>query len=186
MNQELRDKLNFMGHRFDPAFALQNPEHASSCLPCKNAKTFNNLDEYHKKTFARNVCVTKQQQQPEAMVEPDRAFTMQQTEACKRPCNSKWKDPLDVINRMTKDAGPLSLLTKFLGQRIKLSIRRRKLGPVSSRCEQVSGQLVAFDKHLNLILLDVDRVISIGEEKRHRHSSQIFMRGDSIIYVTSC
>lgn len=176
-----KSKLDFTSSKFDPNVALQNVNEALACLPCKNAKTFNNLDEYYKKTFVKSVVTSKQKQ---VIVEPDRKFTPQQIEACKRPSNSNWKESPDVINRMSKAVGPLSLLKKLLGQRIKLSIRRRKIGPVNSHYEQVSGQLVSFDKHLNLILLDVDRVVLMGKEKKERHCDQLFLRGDNIIYVT--
>lgn len=181
---ELEDKLDFTSSKFDPQFALENVNESLTRLPCKNAKVFNNLDEYYKKTFVKSFPAAKQK---EVFVEPDRKFTAQQIEACKRPINSNWKESPDVLKRMHQAMGPLSLLKKLLGQRIKLSIRRRKLGPVSSHFEQVLGQLVSFDKHLNLILLDVDRVVLLGKEKKkERHCDQLFLRGDNIIFVSKC
>ena len=184
---DVQDKLDFTGPLFDPVFALQNTKQALQSLPCKNAKTFNNLDEYHKKTFVRNVNNPKE----EPVGEPERKFTQQQIDACSKPSKFKWKDPPDIVSKMDKSTGPLSLLKNCLGQRVRLSIRRRKFGPQLSQCEEVFGQLVAFDRHLNLILLDVDRVINIKRkggtiEKRERHTNQLFLRGDNIIYVAKC
>ena len=181
MDTELSRKLDFTGPLFDPDYALQTPDHALQTIPCKNAKTFNNLDEYYKKTFVKNVTNLKPQEV--VVVEPDRKFTEQQIESCKR--KNTWKDPPDVLNRMRKAMGPLSLLNKSLGQKVDVFIRRRKLGPVSSHYEKVCGLLLAFDKHVNVILQDVDRTVIINDQKRERHSNKLFIRGDNIIYVAT-
>lgn len=178
----LGEKFNFCGPNFDSGHALQNPDVALQMLPCRNGKTFNNLDEYYKKTVFRVVTGAKQ----EVFVEPERKFTIRQIEACKRSLDSRWKELPDVLNRMDKPAGPLLLLKKSLGLRVNISVHRRKLGARSSPTERLAGQLVAFDKHLSLILIDVDRVIVEGDKIRQRYSKQLFVRGDSIIYVGKC
>jgi small nuclear ribonucleoprotein (snRNP)-like protein len=55
--------------------------------------------------------------------------------------------------------GPLALLKNSLNKEIRVSVRRR--GGVNSWC---SGRLLAFDRHLNIILVNANERYSVKEE----------------------
>lgn len=183
------EKFDFTGESFDAGAALCDREKGVKSLPCPNAKTFNNLNEYSNKTFKK-----AQTQSQRRDAEPERRFTAEQVAACVRP-EPVQRQVQTVLTRMQSTTGPMHLLTRCMGLRISIRIRRRKAGPPGSQFACVTGLLVAFDKHLNLILRDVDEVISLMSHKqpglmqqcihqKERHVSRLFVRGDSVVIVS--
>jgi len=183
-----RNALDFTSSAFDPVEALSNYLTAIKFLPCPNVKTFNNLDEYSKKTFKR------QEDQPCEVpgAQPRRQFTAEQRAACANRIRSAQPSST-VLTRMENVSGPLDLFHRAKGLRIKLLIRRKKGGPEDSQFSWLSALLIAFDKHFNLILNDVDEVISVhrdrllsndSRQQRHRHCHRLFVRGDSVVIVS--
>ena len=181
--------FDFMGESFDPEAVLRDREKGLKGLPCPNAKTFNNLNEYSNKTFKKTATVSQRRE-----AEPERKFTAEQVAACVRP-ERVVREQKTVLTRMQSQTGPLQLLSRSLGLRIRIRIRRRKAGPPGSQFACLTGLLIAFDKHFNLILSDVDEVISLMSHKRpgvaqecvqqkDRHVSRLFVRGDSVLIVS--
>lgn len=181
--------FDFIGESFDAEAVLRNREKGLKCLPCPNAKTFNNLNEYSNKTF-KKTATGSQHREPE----PQRKFTAEQVAACVRP-ERVVREQKTVLNQMQTQSGPLQLLSRSIGLRIRIQIRRRKAGPPGSQFACLTGMLVAFDKHFNLILSDVDEVIRLMSHKetgvaqqciqqKERHVSRLFVRGDSVVIVS--
>lgn len=73
-----------------------------------------------------------------------------------RPCNNTYIHPFDAI-AMYLDSGPLSLLARLRKQRKRVGIVVRYVNMVRGI---VTGILIAFDKHMNMILKDVEEVYS--------------------------
>lgn len=183
--------FDFVGESFEAGAVLRDREKALKRLPCPNAKTFNNLNEYSNKTFKKTATVS-QCRQPL----PERKFTAEQVAATVRP-EPVVREVPTVLSRMRSQTGPLQLLTRSIGLRIRVRIRRRKAGPPGSQFACLTGQLVAFDKHFNLILSDVDEHIrfrlmshqqsDVTEQSMRqtdRHHSRLFVRGDSVVIVS--
>lgn len=185
----VNDPLDFTSPHFNASKALTDKD-ASQRLPCPNAKTFNNLDEYYKKTFQRQIPIG----QRSSSFKIDRQFTEEQKAACLKPvATSDGNDHLtNVLTNMKREVGPLTLLSNCLGKRIKVLIRRRKVGPLLSQFAWLSALLIAFDKHFNLVIYDVDETIRIKRvtstqttfETKERHSKKLFVRGDNVILVS--
>lgn len=182
-------RCDFTAETFDASIALHDRENGLKSLPCPNAKTFNNLDEYSNKTFKKTP-VLNQRREPE----PERKFTAEQVAACARPERPE-REVKTVLTRMQSATGPLHLLTRSMGLRIMVRIRRRKAGPPGAQFACLTGLLVAFDKHFNLILRDVDEVIRLMSHKdqgvrqecihqKERHVNRLFVRGDSVVIVS--
>lgn len=181
--------FDFTGESFDAQAVLRDKERGLKGLPCPTAKTFNNLDEYSKKTFKKTAAISQRRD-----AQPERKFTSEQVAACVKP-ERVIRDQKTVLTSMQSQSGPLQLLTRSLGHRIRIRIRRRKAGPPGSQFASLTGLLVAFDKHFNLILSDVDEVISLMSHKspgmrqecvqrKDRHVSRLFVRGDSVVIVS--
>jgi small nuclear ribonucleoprotein (snRNP)-like protein len=94
-----------------------------------------------------------------------------------------------------KSCGPIHLLHEAQGKRVRILIRRRKFGPSDSQFSWMTALLIAFDKHHNVILHDVDEFISKkssvmttlhedDKEKRKRHIKRVFLRGDNIQIIS--
>ena len=95
-----------------------------------------------------------------------------------------------VLTRM-KGAirGPNNLLLKCLNKRIKVLIRRRRSVKLfSERFGWVSGLLIAFDKHHNLCMTDVDEKYQRLDQNNEtidvcNHMKQLFIRGDNVVVI---
>ena len=80
---------------------------------------------------------------------------------------------------LSAKGGPLSLLRHALrdGARVSVVLRRRHaMGGVAS------GVLLAFDRHMNLVL--GGGVTVVGANGSKRETRQMLVRGDSVICVT--
>ncbi|KAF0689719.1 Aste57867_18856 [Aphanomyces stellatus] len=93
--------------------------------------------------------------------------------------------------------GPLSLLRACLLAKAKVVVVVRRICSIRGTC---TGYLKGFDKHMNVVLLDVtERYVPLGNEpevvglaqwatKRNRtavtrHANQLLIRGDNIVMV---
>lgn len=192
------DPYDFVSESFDAVLCLKNPRVALPKLPYPNAKIFNNLDEYYKKTFKRSQSMTGKKLSlaaPEYSM-PDRKFTAQQISECSlnkikyNQSKKEFKEPKNVLT--INSTGPQSLLSKCMGKRIRLMIRRRRGGPLLSQFSWISCLLVSYDKHFNLIVFDSDEVIQYKKghsdncciQKLERHSSKLFIRGDNLVLIS--
>ena len=204
--------IDLTSRKFNPKAALSSShrQQVLSCLPCPSAKTFNNIAEYSSKTFGKKA-VSKSSVTD---VPLERKFTQEQIEAC-RPRERKVREYTTVLTRMkcpnqvvsypeekkeplkegnTTSCGPMHVLHESVGKRIKVLIRRRKFGPKDCQFSWLTAQLIAFDKHHNLILNDIDEVVTKcsstttfeDQEKltRKRHLKRMFLRGDSVQIIS--
>ena len=86
--------------------------------------------------------------------------------------------------------GPLSLLRSCMVENARVRIWMRRLAGLKGT---VTGYILAFDKHMNIVLSDVDEdfIVCSGYDEqsrpklkpRHRHFSQLIIRGDNVVLV---
>ncbi|XP_048575828.1 microtubule-associated protein futsch [Nematostella vectensis] len=73
----------------------------------------------------------------------------------------RWKKPMNVLDKMQAcSVGPMSILYRCVEERLKLRVWTRRYKGLRS---VLSGYLIAFDKHMNLALMDVDEVYTLEE-----------------------
>lgn len=155
-------------------------------IPIPNARTFNNIDEYYSKTFSK---INAEKQLPSNSCEKLEPFqrTLQIVESVS---THKRRELQTVLTKMRQTNGPYFLLYKSLNNRIKVLIRRRrKVQLFSGRFGWISGLLIAFDKHYNLAMTDVDETYSQINKNNQKvdvnnHIKQLFVRGDNVVLIS--
>lgn len=70
---------------------------------------------------------------------------------------------------------PLDLLRLSLSQQVLVKMRNQR---------EVSGKLVSYDQHLNMLLVDAQESYMEGEQKRKRPLPALYLRGDGIVLVS--
>lgn len=155
-------------------------------IPVPSAHIFNNIDEYFRKTFGKSRPLPSLQSSSGSKG-PAFKRTLVLEECVPK---HKRKELPTVLTKMKASiAGPNALLLKCLNKRIKVLIRRRKRVKLfSERFGWLSGVLVAFDKHLNLCVTDVDEKYQKCDQNNQtidvcHHFRQLFIRGDNIVVV---
>lgn len=114
--------LDLEGEGFDAKAALDAQNEDNVIMPVHNAKTFNNLDEYYKKTFGKLIEKHKLDTGPTRFILPERRFTQEQMASSSRPARREQKT---VLTKMANQVdGPLSFLLKNLNNRVKVLLRR--------------------------------------------------------------
>lgn len=211
--------LDFTSCKFNPSAVLSSENRTKVKIPCPNAKTFNNIAEYSNKTFGRkasnnnNVTTAPIErkftaEQIAATIKPERKKKDISTVLSRMMCSMTVEDDVEqkekkpevteAVQRERSSCGPIHVLHEAKGKRVRMMIRRRKFGPIDSQFAWMTGLLIAFDKHHNLILHDVDEFVSkkssvmttpVQDEKDHkerrrRHIKRIFLRGDSIQIIS--
>ncbi len=73
---------------------------------------------------------------------------------------------------MEEQKRPFDILNESKGKNILIELKNGK---------RISGKLVAFDPHINLSLEDAEEIGSEGEESK---LGKVFVRGDTIIYIS--
>ncbi|RWS13035.1 U7 snRNA-associated Sm-like protein LSm11 [Dinothrombium tinctorium] len=174
------DSLNFESEQFDALKAL-HAEDQQLMIPVPNAKVFNNLDEYSRKSFGNASIAVHSSQSSLKRESFRRLFTAEQMATVS---TKTWKEPPNVLSKMQQRIGPLSLLTKCLNKRTKVLIRRRRRTEnESERFFWLTALLIAFDKHFNLVLYDVDEKCESKCDLTERHFNKLFVRGDNVVLV---
>lgn len=104
------------------------------------------------------------------------------------PRRKQQPDVFSRVNQIQSASGPINVLKDRLNQYIKVLIRRRRKVPYISRVIEYKGELILFDKHMNLLMKDVIESFKYSLDgkihKRARHRDSLFIRGDNIILVT--
>lgn len=191
---------------------------ADVVIPTPNAKACNNLEEYlYKSTggLRKNKSAVKKTPSNQASTSgslPSASILSQSTpfavplvrnfdKILKKQDNllgecpglvakvrKKRADVFTKVEQIQPDAGPINVLKNRLNQHIKVLIRRRRKVPFISRVIEYRGELILFDKHMNLYMKNVVETFSYALNgklhKRARHRDDLFLRGDNIILVT--
>jgi small nuclear ribonucleoprotein (snRNP)-like protein len=92
------------------------------------------------------------------------------------------------VRAATHAEGPMSVLRRLLSERRRARVVIRRSHSVRGHCD---GFIRAFDKHMNMVLLDVSERFSRlewrGRERvevwRTRHARQLLLRGDNVVSV---
>ena len=155
-------------------------------IPVPNAHTFNNIEEYFSKSFGK-MNASKHLPSISGSKVPVIERTLKLI-----PCTSVHprRELPTILTRMRGAvSGPNSLLLKSLNKRIKVLIRRRKSVKLfSERFGWITGLLIAFDKHHNLCMTDVDEKYQKLDQNNeikdvNNYVKQLFIRGDNIVLI---
>lgn len=196
---------------FDPELVLFGD--VSVKIPVPEAKIFNNLDEYYKSSFQKKMSIQESKNQPKKpanLYERNVEFFYQKqdesttTETTSR--NRRSRELTDVIKKMEQSQkGPLSLLYQSMDKIIKILIRRRRKSCLlrEEKFSWITGRLIAFDKHFNLVIEDAIETYhhqrrqqiksstidnkstnnSIQIQIINKQSRQLLIRGDNIVMI---
>ncbi|XP_015789411.1 U7 snRNA-associated Sm-like protein LSm11 [Tetranychus urticae] len=210
-NSKDMPELDFESDKFDPLTVL-TADVKLLTIPDPKAKTYNHLEEYERKSGAKQLGLLGEIEQGTS----SKAATVSSTEVklfddglkfnrkareeelkkTLTPVVRSKKNQKSVLSIMNSDvAGPVAFLFKCVNQRVKVVIRRRRI--VFQNHDQYAhlfGNLVAFDKHYNLVLSDVVERISLKSDDKNieknlpqnkrRTFKTIFIRGSNVIFVS--
>eukprot|EP00093_Oithona_nana_P000066 00066.XXX_53_1524_1 [CDS] Oithona nana genome sequencing. len=122
----------------------------------------------------RAACKKKSQASTSSGAPPSRRFTAEQM-----PIQGTRKNTKNILTFMEKQKdGPFSALQKCVTESRKIKVSTRKLNGVRGTC---TGILVAFDKHWNLAMIDVDETYN---RPRYRKPEALMELNKSDHHVT--
>lgn len=159
----MSDKLNVTAESFDPLASLYCEDEVE--IPDPSAPIFDNVETFVSRVVNANKAkpAKNKNELPSTSSDgpvPSRRFTEDQM-----PVRGRKKAPRNLFLFMQKqsaDGGPLSVLSKCVEKRSRVKVVTRKRDGIRGSC---TGIIVAFDKHWNLALIDVDETYS---RLRHR------------------
>jgi small nuclear ribonucleoprotein (snRNP)-like protein len=174
--------VNFESQSFDAKSALLN-DNIEVTVPVSDAPIFNNIEEYKRKTLSKTNAIKLLESKNKSKTEDKlmvRSTKLVETLTAPKPA----KQLSTVLTRMRQQKGPLDVLYRAINNRIKVLIRRRKRCEIfDGRFGWIKGLLIAFDKHYNLVLTDVDETHNIIKSNQNieicNHIRQLFVRGDN-------
>ncbi|GAB1607671.1 U7 snRNA-associated Sm-like protein LSm11 [Argonauta hians] len=162
--EENEGELDFTSPNFNPELALRL---GNVKVPYPNIKTLNNLAEYRslvtgtaavKKagTSASGESSQLEKVKPSKTAptpEKEERKEEQTTEATSKPSRHNR----NVFTRMEThhNDGPLSLLRRCVYDKLRVKVWTRSAGYIRGFCR---GFIVAYDKHLNMAMIDVDEI----------------------------
>lgn len=174
-SSEYDPTLDFRSPSFDPLKALKMN---NLITPHENVQPLDNIAAFRKylpKSDENYIKVTKKQLQPS-----EQQPTKKDTNSKK----SKWISPITQIMEKLS-YGPTSMLYQCWKEKKRISVKIRSVNQIHSICE---GDIVAFDKHMNLILQNVHETIMSQEDNsvilNKRQISQLFIKGDNVVLIT--
>ncbi|CAH1373356.1 hypothetical protein MTP99_014763 [Tenebrio molitor] len=146
-NKDYNPKLDFFSEQFDPLLALRTP---NIVVPVINAKTYDNIYKY------KSMVEGKPEQKKKPARPPEEAPIERRWLPHQLPIPSKKKRiDKNVFTRMERVVGPLEFLKKCREKRCRIKVWTRHSHDIRGYC---IAYLVAFDKHWNLALEDVEEV----------------------------
>lgn len=162
---------------FDPVVALAAPA-GSVKLPYPKAAPLDNIARFHSKTMMSKATkeqhrlrsqqkLEKEQRKKELAAShpfhPDNPNYAANVAAAQTSKKKKRRKRLTVLELMdVQSAGPLGVLLKSLRSKSRVAVRVRRLKGHCGTCE---GVVIAFDKHMNLVLENVHEVYTTTEYK---------------------
>ena len=143
------NQLDLSSDTFDPIESI----YGQNDVPDPSAPVLDNVDAFIKKMEGkgRAICQKKRSEASTSSGGPSsvRRFTAEQM-----PIQGTRKDPRNILTFMEKQKeGPFSALQKCVTEGRKIKVSTRKLNGVRGTC---TGVLIAYDKHWNLAMIDVD------------------------------
>ncbi|XP_054169254.1 U7 snRNA-associated Sm-like protein LSm11 [Oppia nitens] len=182
----LQNVCDLQSETFDPKISLMSCDDRV-IVPVTSAHTFNNIDEYFNKSFGKSNALKSLLSKSDTKCEPIIKRTLQIEPIVTK---HKLRELPTVLTKMKSSLnGPNSLLLKCLNNRIKVLIRRRKSVKLfNERFGWICGLLVAFDKHHNLCLTDVDEKYQRLSPNNKtidvcNHFKQVLIRGDNVVII---
>ncbi|KAL4240649.1 U7 snRNA-associated Sm-like protein Lsm11 [Mactra antiquata] len=162
------DYLDWRASNFDPLRAIYDDRTPIPNVP--GAKQFNNIAEFENFLEGKDSKSQKkkrQAQEPEPGMQTVRASAKEEEAARKAALTAKYGGPAErssihakytrvrnVLTRMEGfKKGPFSLMRRCVEERLRVIVVVRAAVAIRSRCR---GYIVAFDKHFNMALMDVD------------------------------
>lgn len=163
-NFELDDSLDFRSSNFDAKKALL---HGNLTL-LRPVQALDNVSLFKKflpKSDENHVSITKKPKSEPLKEE-------------KPKLKDKWASPLiDIMEKLKH--GPTCVLYNCWKDQKRVIVKTRTFNGIYSICE---GELIAFDKHLNLILRNITETFPDKEDKRIL--KQTFIKGDNVILIS--
>ncbi|KAL7525825.1 hypothetical protein ACHAWF_001524 [Thalassiosira exigua] len=163
--------LDFMSPRFDAVYALND---ASEGKVVEENPSFFNLP-FAQHTKLDNISKFRAllpEGDPQRLEPRNTVPKMQKSEASNAKAEVQKKTPmfLALASRYeSKSAGPLCLLYSIVANRQRARVMVRYVDCIRGT---LTGYLIAFDKHFNMILKDVDEVYS-GRVTRHPQAVEV-------------
>ncbi|CAB4054946.1 unnamed protein product [Lepeophtheirus salmonis] len=144
------DTLNVFSESFDPLAVIYNP--GLKKVPDPSAPVLDNVDKFVSVVEKKRTNHKPQKvKQEEPSTSFERNFKPEQMPIQGKP----RKDGPNVWQFMDKVKGPLSLLKKAREEQLRIRVYTRGVNYLRGF---MTGYLLAFDKHWNLALIDVDEV----------------------------
>lgn len=166
------NQLDLSSDSFDPMESI----YGQNDIPDPSAPVLDNVDAFIKKMEGkgRAACKKKSQASTSSGAPSARRFTAEQM-----PIQGTRKNTKNILTFMEKQKeGPFSALQKCVTESRKIKVSTRKLNGVRGTC---TGILVAFDKHWNLAMIDVDETYN---RPRYRKPEALMELNKSDHHVT--
>ena len=177
----MSDKLDHTSSSYDPLLSIYSNEE----VPDQSAPIFNNVEEFVKKYEGQQMDqkpgTSKSSKKKEVTSTTSRQFTVEQM-----PVQGPKKKEKNLLTFMeSQKLGPMAILQKCVVNQTRIKVHVRKLDGIRGTC---LGILIAFDKHWNLAMMDVDETFNrrrnprpeINHDKKLSRTEKV---GDSTIRV---
>ena len=98
--------------------------------------------------------------------------------AIKRKINT----PINIPNnKVINKNSPFELLKTIYKEQCKVKVYLRSMSELRSI---MTGLLIAFDHHFNMLLMDVNEIYVSNKKNKKKYIKQVLLRGDNVILVT--
>ncbi|XP_052070583.1 U7 snRNA-associated Sm-like protein LSm11 [Mytilus californianus] len=168
ISENIPEELDLTSPNLNPLKALYSE---TIYLPHKNPTTFNNLAEYENVVIKGNVTANRGRGRGKKIqkatrttslklhAETEGVNTQESDENTARLLARRKKMNRNVLTRMSEiDEGPLTILKKAVEKQHRIKVWTRSAVTWRGYCK---AYLIAFDKHFNLALMDVDETYRI-------------------------
>lgn len=201
MGDQFNTNNNFLSPKFDALLALTT---SGVQPPIPNARPLDNLHNFrrflppdHPQYLAPKTDIGVSQAGTTADKERGKQRVTYLQQERERQKGRARINPIDEIAARFSE-GPLGLLSRCYKQRSAVRVVTRHDRGIRG---VATGTLVAFDKHMNLVLRDVEESYTVllsverptqhggmrrcrKQEKRHRRLKQVFLAGNSVALVS--
>eukprot|EP01112_Ceratiomyxa_fruticulosa_P013724 TRINITY_DN3876_c0_g1_i2.p1 TRINITY_DN3876_c0_g1~~TRINITY_DN3876_c0_g1_i2.p1 ORF type:complete len:208 (+),score=39.87 TRINITY_DN3876_c0_g1_i2:223-846(+) len=189
-------QLDFLSEHFDPALALKQQPPLATPVKVKPLDNLNKCRFLLPPSDPNHKSLGKPKENQSSMGKKKEEWEIKKEEIDKKRAEMiiaiQQRAPVvDYRNVLEKIAnrhavGPLSVLHRCFVSKSRIRVWIRSIKAIKGI---LVGFLRAFDRHMNLVLLDVDEEVwesNVSEEmsqKKHRHFNQLFVKGDSVVMI---